>query len=110
MAPEPTVNVQVCYASDREEILRDLVVAEGTTIQEAIMQSGVLRDGAEVDLSVCHVGIYGKLKTMDTVLRERDRIEIYRPLIADPKDARHRRVKAERKTLATIRSMPNVRD
>lgn len=110
MASNPGLAIQVCYASAAEEILRDMVVAEGTTVQQAILQSGVLRDGGDVDLSVCRVGIYGKLKELDTVLRAHDRIEIYRALIADPKDARHRRVKAERKTQATIRSAPNVRD
>lgn len=109
MAPD-TLPVQVCYAGSREAVLRDLVVAEGTTIQQAIFDSGILREGADVDLSVCRVGIFGKLKDLDTVLRAHDRIEIYRPLIADPKDARHRRVKAERKMQATIRSAPNVRD
>ena len=110
MASEATLPIQVCYGSARDAVLRDLDVVEGTTIQQAILDSGILRDGADVDLSVCRVGIFGKLKDLDTVLRAHDRIEIYRPLIADPKDARHRRVKAERKMQATIRSAPNVRD
>jgi putative ubiquitin-RnfH superfamily antitoxin RatB of RatAB toxin-antitoxin module len=51
-----------------------------------------LRECAAIDLTVSRVGIYGKLKTLDTVVRAQDRIEIYRPLIADPKDSRRRRV------------------
>ncbi|WP_420871035.1 RnfH family protein [Herbaspirillum rubrisubalbicans] len=45
----------------------------------------------DIDLSVCKVGIFGKVKTLETPVRERDRIEIYRPLIADPKQSRRRR-------------------
>jgi putative ubiquitin-RnfH superfamily antitoxin RatB of RatAB toxin-antitoxin module len=101
MATDASFNVQVCYASVQQEHIVDLVVTEGTTILQAILQSGLLRDAPDVDVSVCKVGIYGKLKPMDTVLRTHDRIEIYRPLIADPKDARHRRVKAERKSRAS---------
>lgn len=110
MATEATLPVQLCYATPEVTLLQDLVVADGTTIQQAILQSGIIKQGGTVDLSVCRVGIFGKLKDMETVLRAHDRIEIYRPLIADPKDARHRRVKAERKMQATIRSAPNVRD
>jgi hypothetical protein len=51
----------------------------------------VLQDAPEIDLAVCRVGIYGKLKSMDTMLRDRDRVEIYRPLIADPKESRRKR-------------------
>jgi hypothetical protein len=51
----------------------------------------VLRDAPEIDLTDCSVGIHGKLKTLDTALRDRDRVEIYRPLIADPKESRRKR-------------------
>ncbi|MDB5773883.1 MAG: rnfH [Herbaspirillum sp.] len=89
------LHIQICYAEPDFHLLRDLTVAEGTTLQQAIMQSGVLREVTAIDLTACKVGIYGKLKTPDTVLREHDRIEIYRPLIADPKDSR--RLRAESK-------------
>ena len=93
--PPATIRVQVCYATPQRQILRDLVVAQGSTLQQAIVQSGVLRDAPEIDLSLCRVGIFNKLKTLDTVLRERDRVEIYRPLIVDPKESRRKR--AEKK-------------
>ena len=83
--------IQVCYSRPDIQILRKLAVAEGTVLRTAIVQSGILDDIPEIDLSTCKVGIYGKLKTLDTVLRNRDRIEIYRPLIADPKEVRRRR-------------------
>lgn len=85
------VHVQLCYAAPLREYFRDLVVAPGTTIEQAIAQSGILRDIPGIDLTVQPVGIFGKKRPLDTVLRERDRVEIYRPLIADPKDSRRRR-------------------
>lgn len=87
------LHVQVCYATPLREVLRDLTVEEGTTIEQAIVQSGILNDIPGIDLGVQPVGLYGKKRALDTVLRERDRIEIYRPLVADPKEARRRRAK-----------------
>jgi putative ubiquitin-RnfH superfamily antitoxin RatB of RatAB toxin-antitoxin module len=66
-------------------------VEPGTTIGQAIEQSGVLTEFPDINLATQPVGVYAKKKTLDTVLRERDRIEIYRPLVADPKDSRRRR-------------------
>ena len=92
MADAPaTIAVQVCYARMDRQFLLPLDVATGTTIQQAIERSGIVELAPEIDISVWRVGIYGKLKTLDTVLREHDRVEIYRPLIADPKDSRRRR-------------------
>jgi putative ubiquitin-RnfH superfamily antitoxin RatB of RatAB toxin-antitoxin module len=85
------IGVMVCYATARQEWLRALEVAAGTTIGEAIEQSGVLEAFPDINLSTQSVGIYAKKKTLDTVLRARDRIEIYRPLVADPKDSRRKR-------------------
>jgi putative ubiquitin-RnfH superfamily antitoxin RatB of RatAB toxin-antitoxin module len=85
------IGVMVCYATARQEWLRALEVAAGTTIGEAIEQSGVLEAFPDINLSTQPVGIYAKKKTLDTVLRARDRVEIYRPLVADPKDSRRKR-------------------
>jgi uncharacterized protein len=85
------IKVQVCYAVALREILRPLEVAPGTTIEQAIAQSGLLHDVPGIDLATQPVGIYGKKKPLDTVLREHDRIEIYRPLIADPKTSKRKR-------------------
>ena len=85
------IGVMVCYASARQEWLRALEVAAGTTIGEAIEQSGVLQAFPDINLSTQPVGIYAKKKTLDTVLRARDRVEIYRPLVADPKESRRKR-------------------
>ena len=83
--------VQVCFATPAAEVLRTVTVEEGTTIEQAVRLSGILADVPGIDLSVQPVGLYGKKKPLDTVLRERDRIEIYRPLVADPKDSRRKR-------------------
>lgn len=83
--------VEVGYASDAVQFLRALQVAPGTTLEQAIVLSGVAQEVAEVDLSTMQVGVYGKKKPRDTLLRPHDRVEIYRPLIADPRNARRRR-------------------
>lgn len=85
------IEIAVCYASSRQEWLRNLQVEEGTTIGAAIECSGVLEAFPEINLTTQPVGIYARKKTLDTVLRARDRIEIYRPLVADPKDSRRKR-------------------
>ncbi|QYF92917.1 RnfH family protein [Massilia sp. PAMC28688] len=89
------LQVQVCYATPLREVLRALSVAQGTTIAQAIAASGILHDIPGIDLAVQPVGLYGKKRPLDTVLRAHDRIEIYRALVADPKDSRRRR--AEKK-------------
>ena len=85
------VQVVVVYATPGREFIRPMIVAPGTTVGQAIETSGVLASFPDINLVTQPVGIYGKKKTLDTVLRERDRIEIYRPLVADPKDSRRKR-------------------
>lgn len=85
------IHVQVCYVRPDMQFLRDLDLPRETTLRTAVEQSGVLQAVPEIDLATCRVGIYGKLKSLDTVLREYDRIEIYRPLTADPKESRRKR-------------------
>jgi len=97
--------ISVCYASDRQEWLRALQVEQGTTIGAAIERSGVLEAFPDINLTTQAVGIYAKKKTLDTVLRERDRIEIYRPLVADPKDSRRRRAAKKSDTAASSDSV-----
>ncbi len=89
-----TFPVQVCHVRPGLQILLDLQVTPGTRIDQAIRQSRILEQAPEIDLSINRVGIHGKIKPLDAVLRAHDRIEIYRPLVADPKEARRRRAKA----------------
>jgi len=79
------------YATPQQEFIQPMQVLPGTTIGQAIEGSGVLARFPEINLVTQSVGIYGKKKTLDTALRERDRIEIYRALVADPKDSRRKR-------------------
>ena len=83
--------VEVAYALPDKQSLVSLEVEEGTTIKEAIEASGVLDTYDQIDLTRDKVGIFSKFATLDTVLREKDRVEIYRPLIADPKKVRKER-------------------
>lgn len=86
-----SIQLEITYAKpDRQEII-SLKLPEGSTIQQAIEASGLLQRHPEIDIAKAKVGIYGKLSRMDTVVRERDRVEIYRPLIADPKEVRKQR-------------------
>ena len=94
------VQVYVAYATPVAEFIHPMRVAPGTTIGQAIEGSGVLARFPEISLVTQPVGIYGKKKTLETVLRERDRIEIYRPLLADPKDSRRKRAAKKQSTQA----------
>ena len=97
-----TLPVVVCYATAQQEFLHPLEVAPGTTIGQAIEASGVLAAFPEINLVTQPVGIFAKKKTLDTVLRARDRVEIYRPLVADPKESRRKR--AAKKDAAACKS------
>ena len=85
--------VEVAYARPDVQVIIPLYVKNGTTLEQAIQQSGVLDDFPEINLDNNKVGIFSKLSPKDTVLREKDRVEIYRPLIADPKEVRKQRAK-----------------
>jgi len=94
--------VEVAYALADKQSLISLEVKEGTTIKEAIEASGVLDTYDQIDLTRDKVGIFSKFATLDTVLREKDRVEIYRPLIADPKKVRKERA-AEGKAMRSVK-------
>ncbi len=83
--------VEVVFACDDKQSLISLEVKEGTTLKEAIELSGILEIYKKIDLSKDRLGIFSKFATLDTVLREKDRVEIYRTLIADPKKVRKER-------------------
>ncbi len=91
MVDPAELQVYVTYALPQQEFIRPLRVAPGTTVGQAIEQSGVLATYPDINLVTQPVGIYGKKKTLETELRDRDRVEIYRPLVADPKDSRRKR-------------------
>ncbi|PNA04170.1 MULTISPECIES: RnfH family protein [unclassified Pseudomonas] len=90
---EPVIEIEVVYAAVDRQVLRVTSVAEGTTVRAALMASGIDGEFPELDLSSCPLGIFGKvIADPDTrQVQEGDRIEIYRPLLADPKEVRRLR-------------------
>ncbi|MFC0403225.1 RnfH family protein [Paraburkholderia rhizosphaerae] len=91
------LSVDVCYALRDRQTLISLELPQGATLREAIDASGILQRYPEIDLTKQKVGVFGKLKPLDAVLADHDRVEIYRPLIVDPKLARQRRVEKTRR-------------
>ena len=85
------INIELVYALPNQQILLKRSVPPGTTVAEAIRASGLLDKRPEIDLAANKVGVFGKLIMADAVVHDKDRIEIYRPLIADPKEIRRRR-------------------
>lgn len=82
------LKVEVIYATPEQQEIITLSVQSGATIVQAIDQSGVLTKYPEIDLSDNKVGVFSQVKPLDYELKNGDRIEIYRPLIADPKAKR----------------------
>ncbi|WP_455234737.1 RnfH family protein [Thiogranum longum] len=91
MEDAEVILVEIAYAKPEEQAILHLEVPIGTKLQEAVEQSGILDRFPEIDTATMKVGIFGKLKKPDQVLRAGDRVEIYRPLIADPKVVRKQR-------------------
>ena len=77
------------------QVLKSMTVTEGTTVREAALQSGLGVEFPELDLQQAPLGIFGKAVKDETELRDGDRIEVYRPLLIDPKEARRKRAGQE---------------
>jgi len=85
------INVEVIYALPDVQPLMQVRLEEGATVEAAVRASGVLEAFPEIDLTKNKVGIFSKLVKLDEIVRDKDRVEIYRPLIADPKEVRRKR-------------------
>ncbi|MDP4982789.1 RnfH family protein [Pseudoalteromonas tunicata] len=85
------INIEIVFALPDSATSLKLQVAEHTTVEEAISGSGILEKCPEIDADNLSVGIWNRTCKLHQQLQDGDRIEIYRPLIADPKDARRRR-------------------
>ena len=79
------------YDLPEQQLLLRVRLAEGASVEDAIRASGILEAFPDIDLTRNKVGIFSKLVKLDEIVRDRDRVEIYRPLIADPKEVRRRR-------------------
>ena len=97
-ARQDTIQVEVVYGLAEEQALLSVDVPDGSEVRAVILASNIMEQFPEIDLDKVKVGLFGKLAKMDQTVRARDRIEIYRPLIADPKEVRKRRA-AEGKRL-----------
>lgn len=85
------IQVEVVYAlHDRQKVV-SVQLPAGACVREAIERSGLLLEFPEIDLAKNKLGIWNKLAKPDAALRDKDRVEIYRPLIADPKEVRRQR-------------------
>lgn len=92
MVLNPKITIEVAYATREQQRIVAIEVDANCMIKNAIEQSGILNIFPEIDLTKQAVGIFGKKKNLNDTLQQNDRIEIYRPLIIDPKDARKKRV------------------
>ena len=85
------IKVEVAYALPDQQLILELMVEPGTTLEQAVQQSGLLEKYPDIDLSKNKVGVFGKLGKKTAELKAGDRVEVYRPLIADPKEVRRKR-------------------
>jgi putative ubiquitin-RnfH superfamily antitoxin RatB of RatAB toxin-antitoxin module len=88
------LQIEIVYALAERQVLRRVSLPEGSTVDNAVHASGLRAEFPEID--AMHVGIYGKAVSKDTLLRDRDRVELYRPLEAEPKEIRRARAAKRR--------------
>ncbi|MFC2707705.1 MAG: RnfH family protein [Neisseria sp.] len=89
------LEIEIVYGLAERQVLKSMTVAEGTTIREAVLQSSLEVEFPELDLQQAPLGFFGKAVKDETALRDGDRIEVYRPLLIDPKEARRKRAEQE---------------
>jgi putative ubiquitin-RnfH superfamily antitoxin RatB of RatAB toxin-antitoxin module len=89
-----TIAVEVAYATPKRQVILAVQVAAGSSVAEAIEKSGIRAEFPDMEIDPAAVGIFSRKVAMDHVLQEGDRVEIYRPLIADPKESRRKRAAA----------------
>lgn len=90
--------IEIAYATPQKQVILEREVKPGTSIREVVKQSGINQHFPEIDLENCKLGIFSKPVAADYELSDGDRIEIYRPLIADPKEIRRQRAAQGLKT------------
>lgn len=93
----PEIKVEVVYALPEKQYLRQVRLAQGSTVEQAIVASGLLELRSDIDLSKNKVGIFSRPVKLSDEVNEGDRVEIYRPLIADPKELRRQRAERSAK-------------
>ncbi|MEE8387296.1 MAG: RnfH family protein [Acidiferrobacterales bacterium] len=88
-----SISVQVVYATPEKQVLKEITVSEHATVEMAITSSGLLEEFPEIDLLQNDVGVFSERRQLSDVVHAGDRVEIYRPLVADPKEMRRRRAR-----------------
>jgi len=96
MASAEEIEVEVAYAAPQRQITRTLMLPAGSNVEQAIRASGLLDEFPEIDLAHQRVGLYGEFVRLDECLHGGERVEIYRALIADPKETRRRRAQVKK--------------
>ena len=91
------IQIEIAYGTAQTQKLYRMAVTAACTARQAVLASPVADDLPDADVHPAPLGIFGKRVKDDTVLRDGDRIEVYRPLVADPKDARRKRVLQKKK-------------
>lgn len=90
------IKVSVAYALPELQTVLELEVDSGSTVEQAILQSGILSKFPDINLDTNKTGIYGKVEKLNTILQAKDRIEIYRAITCDPKEVRRQRAKKKK--------------
>ena len=85
------ITLEVAYAIPKKQIIISFKAPKEITVKEASVLSGIKKKFNEIDLTKNQLGIFGKITSLEAKLKHKDRIEIYRPLIADPKEIRRKR-------------------
>jgi putative ubiquitin-RnfH superfamily antitoxin RatB of RatAB toxin-antitoxin module len=88
--------IEVVYALLKKQISKKVKIKENSTINDCICLSMILLDYPEIDLTINKVGIYNQVKKLDEIVKDGDRVEIYRPLIANPKEVRRKRAQKQK--------------
>lgn len=96
----PDIHIEVVYALPERQFVKELTLPEGATVEQAIYESGILSERSDINLTVNKVGIFSRAVKLTDHVQDGDRVEIYRPLIADPKELR--RIRAERAKNKTL--------
>jgi putative ubiquitin-RnfH superfamily antitoxin RatB of RatAB toxin-antitoxin module len=92
------IAIEVAYALPERQMLRRILLPDGSTVEDAIRASGLCAEFPEIDPTL--VGIHGKPVPVTAILRDRERVEIYRPLRADPKEVRRMRAAKKREKVS----------
>jgi putative ubiquitin-RnfH superfamily antitoxin RatB of RatAB toxin-antitoxin module len=96
MGSADEIHVEVAYATPMHQIVKSLTLSAGSSVAQAIRASGLLDEFPEIDLNHQCVGVFSELVQLDALLNDGERVEIYRALVADPKETRRRRAQAKK--------------